>query len=150
MQPVTIQIERGVTFSGHVYDPNGKPVAGATVVPTVNGPRYSVQTDKDGSYRMVTLAGKEVAYNLMAHDGGLQESAQWANAVSEPFKTEPNQKFENFDLTLNRGATVRGRVIGSGDRIDGNLRVRAAAWPIGARITTTNQPSTSPKTVRSN
>ena len=76
MQPVTIEIERGVTFSGHVYDPNGKPVAGATVVPTVNGPRYSVQTDKDGSYRMVTLAGKEVAYNLIAHDGGLQESAQ--------------------------------------------------------------------------
>jgi hypothetical protein len=75
MDPVTIETERGVTFSGHVYDPDGKPVEGATVAPALNGysltgdTRYSTKTEKDGSYRVVMPAGNARQYGLIAHDG---------------------------------------------------------------------------------
>ena len=135
MKPVTIEIERGVTFSGHVYDPEGKPVEGATVAPAKTGSgnsltgdtRYSVKTAKDGSYRVVMPAGNEFTYNLIAHDGDYEEWRKWANAASEPLKTEPNQRFDNFDLTLTRGATVRGRVVADGDRVIGDRKLRAHA-----------------------
>ncbi len=135
MQPVTIAVERGVVFSGHVFDPEGKPVEGATVAPAKTGSgnsltgdtRYSVKTAKDGSYRAVMPAGNRFTYNLIAHDGDHQEWRKWANAVSEPLKSVPDQRFDNFDFTLNRGCTVRGRVVAGGDRIVGDCEVRAHA-----------------------
>ena len=77
MKPVTIEVERAVLFSGHVYDPDGKPVAGATVAPAHTGTgnsltgdtRYSVITKEDGSYRVNMPASGGVRYNLVAHDG---------------------------------------------------------------------------------
>ncbi len=135
MKPVTIEVERGVVFSGHVYDPDGKPVAGATVAPARTGSgnsltgdtRYSVKTKKDGSYRAVMPAGNKFTYNLIAHDGDYQQWRQWANGVSEPLATRPGDRFDNFDLTLTRGATVRGRVVADGDRVIGQRDVRAHA-----------------------
>src|SRR5580692_8103310 len=35
MVPVSIEVEEGVVFAGHVYDPDGKPVFGATVAPAL-------------------------------------------------------------------------------------------------------------------
>jgi beta-lactamase regulating signal transducer with metallopeptidase domain/thiol-disulfide isomerase/thioredoxin len=133
MKPVTIEVERGVVFSGHVYDPDGNPVAGATVAPAKTGSgnsltgdtRYSVTTEKDGSYRVVMPAGNGFEYNLMAHDGRYKQWRNWANAVSEPLNTRPNQRFDNFDFTLNRPATVRGRVVAEEGRMVGNREVRA-------------------------
>ena len=117
MKPVTIETERGVTFSGRVYDPDGKPVEGATVAPALNGysltgdTRYSTKTERDGGYRVVMPAGNTVQYGLMAHDGDYQEWRNWANGISELISTKPGQQFENFDLKLNRPATVRGRLV---------------------------------------
>lgn len=117
MKPVTIETERGVTFSGRVYDPDGKPVEGATVAPALNGysltgdTRYSTKTERDGGYSVVMPAGNTVQYGLMAHDGDYREWRNWANGVSELISTKPGQKFENFDLKLNRPATVRGRLV---------------------------------------
>jgi beta-lactamase regulating signal transducer with metallopeptidase domain/thiol-disulfide isomerase/thioredoxin len=135
MKQVTIEVERGVAFSGHVYDPDRKPVEGATVAPAKTGSgnsltgdtRYSVKTANDGSYRVVMPAGNKFRYNLVAHDGDYSEWRKWGNAVSEPLETEPGQKFENFDFTLTRGATVRGRVVSDGDRVVGEREVRAHA-----------------------
>jgi thiol-disulfide isomerase/thioredoxin len=135
MRPVTIEVERGVVFSGHVYDPDGKPVAGATVAPAKTGSgnsltgdtRYSVKTAKDGGYRVVMPAGNKFQYNLIAHDGDYSQWRNWGNAVSEPLQTEPGRQFENFDFTLTRGATVRGRVVSEGDRVVGDREVRAHA-----------------------
>jgi beta-lactamase regulating signal transducer with metallopeptidase domain/thiol-disulfide isomerase/thioredoxin len=134
MNPVTIEVEQGVTFSGHVYDPEGKPVAGATVAPAKTGSgnsltgdtRYSVRTKADGSYRVVMPAGNGSTYNLVAHDGDYRQWRKWANGVSEPLKTKPNQHFDHFDLRLTHGATVRGRV-DAGGRVVGAREVRAAA-----------------------
>ena len=54
MEPVTITVERGVTVTGGVVDPDGKPVAGATVAPALTGTgnsltgdtRFSVETER--------------------------------------------------------------------------------------------------------
>jgi beta-lactamase regulating signal transducer with metallopeptidase domain len=135
MQPVAIEVEQGVVFAGHVYDPDGNPVEGATVAPARTGSgnsltgdtRYSEKTAKDGSYRAVMPAGNEFTYNLVAHDGDYETWRHWANAVSEPLKTEPGQHVDKLDFKLTRGATVRGRVIVDGDRVVGNHKVHAHA-----------------------
>ena len=135
MAPVKIEVEGGVVFSGHVYDPDGKPVAGATVAPARTGSgnsltgdtRDSVKTAKDGSYRAVMPAGNGFMYNLFAHDGDYSHWRKWANGASDPLKTEPNQQFSEFNLTLTRGATVRGHVVADAGRVVGKREVRAHA-----------------------
>jgi protocatechuate 3,4-dioxygenase beta subunit len=135
MPPVTIEVEQGTVFSGHVYDPNGDPVFGATVAPARTGTgnsltgdtRYSVKTASDGSYRVVMPASNGARYNLVAHDGTYNRWRKWANAVSEPMQSSPGQRFENLDLKLTRGATVRGRVVADGRRLVGKREVRAQA-----------------------
>ncbi len=135
MEPVTIEVEQGVVFTGHVYDPEGKPVAGATVAPAKTGSgnsltgdtRYSVRTKADGSYRVVMPAGNGFKYNLIAHDGDNGEWRQWANGVSEPLETKPGQTVSDFDLTLTRPATVRGKVTGDAGQSLREREVRAAA-----------------------
>ena len=89
--------------------------------------RYSVETESDGSYRVVMPAGNGFDYNLIAHDGTYSQWRNWANAVSEPLKTKPNGRVEDFDFTLNRPATVRGRVIADDGRAVGKRDVRAHA-----------------------
>jgi hypothetical protein len=123
MDLVEIVVERGVVVTGHVFDPDGKPVAGATVAPAKTGSgnsitgdtRYSVKTKADGNYRMVLPASHDFKYNLFAHDGTYGKWRNWAAAVSVPFQTEPNQKVENMDFKLKRPAIIKGTVIGSGD-----------------------------------
>ncbi|HEV3302654.1 MAG TPA: carboxypeptidase regulatory-like domain-containing protein [Planctomycetaceae bacterium] len=135
MPPVTIEVEQGVVFAGHVYDPDSNPVFRATVAPALTGTgnsltgdtRYSTKTASDGSYRVVMPAGNDHPYNLMAHDGDYNHWRKWANAVSEPLKTKPGQRFENFDFKLMRGATVRGRILSEAGRVVGNREVRAQA-----------------------
>ena len=97
MEPVTIEVEQGVTFRGRVLDPNGKPIAGATVAPAKSGSgnsltgdtRFSTKTDADGKYRTVMPAGNWFQYNLMAHDGDYQEWRTWANGVGKPMFSSP-------------------------------------------------------------
>ena len=118
MKPVKIVAEKGVTFCGRVLDPDGKPVAGATVGPARTGTgnsltgdtRYSVKTGNDGTYTVVMPAGNKFEYNLIVHDGDYQEWRNWAGGVSDTIKTKPGQVIENFDLTLTRGGTIRGFV----------------------------------------
>ena len=45
MAPVTIAVERGVTVTGRVVDPDGKPVAGATVAAALTGTGNSLTGD---------------------------------------------------------------------------------------------------------
>ncbi len=45
MKPVTITLERAVTVTGRVVDPDGKPVAGATVDPALSGTGNSLSGD---------------------------------------------------------------------------------------------------------
>jgi hypothetical protein len=122
MPPVSIVVEQGVTVTGRVTDPNGNGVAGATVAPALTGSgnsltgdtRYSVRTEKDGSYRVVLPASNKATYNLVAHDGDVLKWRNWANGVSDPMQTKPGQKVEGLDLQLTKPATIRGRVLMGG------------------------------------
>ncbi len=117
MDPVKIVVEQGVTVSGRVTDPDGKPVAKATIAPARTGSgnsltgdtRYSVRTDENGLYRVVLPASNKSRYNLVAHDGDYNEWRKWANGVSEPFQTKPGQVIQNLDLKLTVPGVVRGR-----------------------------------------
>lgn len=133
MAPVTIYVERGVTFIGKVLDPDGNPVAGATVGPAATGTgnsitgdtRYSVTTRENGRFRVVMPASNEVVYNLIAHDGKYRQWRNWANVVGEPLRTQPGQIIRDVVLKLNRPGTIRGRVKVAEGQILGRRDVRA-------------------------
>ena len=135
MKPVTITVERGVTVTGRVVDPDGKPVAGATVAPALTGTgnsltgdtRFSAETDKDGRFTVLLPASGRREYNLVAHDGQYDQWRTWANGVLPPFRTKPGETFPDVELRLMRPATVRGRVTDSGGRPVPEREVRASA-----------------------
>ena len=117
--PVMIELEQAATIRGQVLDPGGKPVAGATVAPAKTGSgnsltgdtRFSVETDKSGRYECVLPASGLEKYNLVVHDGKYGEWRTWANGASKTIVTRPGQVKDDFNLTLNRPATVTGRVV---------------------------------------
>ena len=119
MRPVTIALERAVTVRGRVLDPDGTPVAGATVAPALTGTgnsitgdtRYSVETGKDGRFELILPASNDRDYNLIAHDGKFMVWRRWANGVGDPIRTRPGQVLDDVTLRLNRPAVVRGRVV---------------------------------------
>jgi protocatechuate 3,4-dioxygenase beta subunit len=135
MAPVTIYVEKGVIVTGRVTDPEGQPVAGATVAPARTGSgnsltgdtRYSVQTKDDGTYEVCLPASGSVKYNLLAHDGEYSTWRKFAAGVTEPIQTIPGQRIENVDLQLHRPATVRGRVTNKDGRGVAGAQVRAHA-----------------------
>lgn len=135
MGPVTIVAEKGVTVRGRVLDPEGKPVAKATVAPALTGTgnsltgdtRFSVKTKEDGTYEVLLPASGDREYNLVAHDGGYSEWRNWANGVNKPFRTRPGEILEGVDLSLTRPATVRGRVVDTGGKPVAGRQVRASA-----------------------
>ena len=97
MDIVTITLEPAVTITGEVRDPDGKPVAGATVAPALTGTgnsltgdtRFSFETDATGRFEMTLPASGEREYNLVAHDGKYGHWRTWANGVQRPFSTKP-------------------------------------------------------------
>lgn len=135
MGPVTVQLERGATVRGRVTDPDGKPVAGATVAPALTGTgnsltgdtRFSAHTDEIGRFEVVLPASGDRAYNLVAHDGTHRQWRTWANGVSATMRTTPGQVIENFELRLTRPATVTGRVVDAEGRPVAGCDVRASA-----------------------
>ncbi|WP_182865401.1 M56 family metallopeptidase [Rhodopirellula sp. JC639] len=118
MAPVEIFVEAGVKFRGHVYAPDGTPRAGATVAPAKTGSgnsltgdtRFSATTEADGSYKVVMPAGNAFKYNLMAFDGEYSKWRKWGAVARKPLTTRPGQTIADYDFTLTRGATVRGKV----------------------------------------
>ena len=135
MEPVTITVEPGVKVSGRVVDPDGKPVAGATVAPALTGTgnsltgdtRFSVRTDRDGRFEVLLPAGGGREYNLVAHDGAYQQWRTWANGVLPPMRTKPGEALREVEIRLTRPATVRGRVVDAQGRPVARREVRASA-----------------------
>ncbi len=119
MDPVTITLERAATITGRVLDPDGKPVAGATVAPALTGSgnsltgdtRFSVETDAQGRFTSPMPASGDIEYNLVAHDGKYQQWRNWANGILPPFRTRPGEEVRDVTIRLERPATVRGRVV---------------------------------------
>jgi protocatechuate 3,4-dioxygenase beta subunit len=135
MKPVTITVERGVTVTGRVLDPDGKPVAGATVAPALTGTgnsltgdtRFSVATGPDGRFTAILPASGAHEYNLVAHDGKYDHWRTWANGVRPPFRTKPGEEVRDVEISLTRPATVRGRVTDADGKPVPDREVRASA-----------------------
>lgn len=133
--PVEIFVEPATTISGRVVDPDGNPVAGATVEPAKTGygssltgdTRYSVSTDAQGNFTMKAPAGKDFHYHLIAHDGKYQQWRKWANGAGEALHTKPGDKIDGVELRLTRGGTVRGKVLTRNGTPRANVQVRAVA-----------------------
>jgi len=136
MEPVTIEVEREVRITGVVQDPDGKPVAGATVAPARTGSgnsltgdtRFSVVSGKDGTFVMTLPASGSAKYNLMVHDGKYQEWRKWANGVLDPIQTKPGDELKDIVIKLTRPAVVRGQVkdVSGGPAADREVRASAA------------------------
>lgn len=136
MAPITLYVEGGVSISGKVIDPDGNPVAKATVADARTGTgnslsgdtRYSVETKDDGTYQIYLPPSGDGEYNLMAHDGSYLKWRKFAAGVTEPMRTKPGQQIKNLDIQLHRGATVRGKVTAEEGQKLGGLEVRAHAF----------------------
>jgi beta-lactamase regulating signal transducer with metallopeptidase domain/protocatechuate 3,4-dioxygenase beta subunit len=139
MPEVTITLEPGVTISGRALDPNGIPVAGATVAPARSGKgfsltgdtRYSVATKADGTFTVVLppSAGSSAGskYNLMVHDGTYQQWRKWANGIGPVLETKPGQKFDKVELKLTNPGTIRGRTVDERGKPVANVYVQTTS-----------------------
>jgi hypothetical protein len=128
---VTIQLERGVRVGGRVVDPDGRPVASATVALTVTGsgesPTTLFRTDGEGRFSALWPASGACECNLVAHDGKYGEWRTWANGVLPPMRTTPGQVIEGIEIRLTRPGTITGRVIGAQDQPVAGREVRTEA-----------------------
>lgn len=135
MPQVKIVLEKGVRIRGRVLDPDGKPVAAATVAPALTGTgnsltgdsRFSFPTKADGTFEMLLPASHEARYNLVAHDGKIFQWRKWANGVLPPIRTKPGEAIKDVTMTLTRPATVRGQVVDIRGKPVAYREVRASA-----------------------
>ncbi len=133
VKDVEIFVEPAVTITGRVLDPDGKPVAGATVAPAKTGTgnsltgdtRFSRRTDQDGRFTMKLPASGDSEYNLIAHDGDYEKWRKWANGSGKPFRTKPREKIDDVELQLLRPGIVRGRVTDTAGQPCAHVEVRA-------------------------
>jgi beta-lactamase regulating signal transducer with metallopeptidase domain/protocatechuate 3,4-dioxygenase beta subunit len=134
-EPVKIFVEKAVSIRGRVIDPDGNPVAGATVAPAKTGSgnsitgdtRYSVKTADDGTFHLRLPASGTSMYNLIAHDGGYQEWRRWANGVGDVLHTRPAEELTGIELELTRPGIVRGKVLDGDGKPVPKHRVRTQA-----------------------
>ncbi|HEX8522782.1 MAG TPA: carboxypeptidase-like regulatory domain-containing protein [Tepidisphaeraceae bacterium] len=133
MDAIHLDLEKGVTVRGIVQDPDGNPVASATVGPVTGGDfitqdsRYNVVTRKDGSFATTLPASLEHQYALVAIDGTAEFKAprKWASGHSEPMQTNPGQEINNIVIKLTKGGSVKGKLTNSSGDPAGGKSVRA-------------------------
>ena len=153
MASLTIIVEQAATFRGRVLDPDGKPVAGATVAPALTGSgnsltgdtRYSVETDTQGHFEAPMPASGDRTYNLVAHDGKVFQWRTWANQCpsSDPDEARPGDRRPHDRLT--RPATVVGRVVDQSGNPVADREVQPGSRPAKPRTaTTTRRPRPAP------
>ncbi|HEY2761998.1 MAG TPA: hypothetical protein VGI75_14675 [Pirellulales bacterium] len=107
---MTVPLYGPVKLSGHVYDSDGKPAAGITVVAELAGKNWFPQqcnTAPDGSY-CVTVEG---AKNWLI---GIQND-RWS-APNQSIALTSSPIYENVDFKLTEGTVIRGTIYQLPDR----------------------------------
>jgi protocatechuate 3,4-dioxygenase beta subunit len=131
MPEATFVLERQVTISGRVLDPDGKPVQRATVnlvraaTETLPGgpERRQFYVKPDGNFTAELPPSGIGPYHLMVHDQGVEQAEKgrfqfdgterraWANGVGPRMETTAGQTIDNVELRLTRPGIIRGRVV---------------------------------------
>ncbi len=123
MKRVEILVEKSVRIRGRVVDPDGVAVSRATILLSQAGqandwfirPRQAQdddpKSDGKGEFEMFVPASNDLRYNLVALDSPIGERRQWANGVSQPFRTRPGQEINDVKVVLTRPAAVSGKVL---------------------------------------
>lgn len=135
MEPVVIEMEKGVTIRGIVQSPDGKPVPGGTVAPARSGTgnsltgdtRFSVQTQPDGRFEILLPASNKTRYNLTAIDSTNGSPLRFSPGVLPPIETRPGQVIEDVVITLNPACKVSGKVVDAAGKPVKFRQVRAVA-----------------------
>jgi ankyrin repeat protein len=132
---IIVYLEKGAAFSGIVQDPCGNRVSNAVVTAALTGTgnsltgdtRFSTFTDFKGDFKLLLPAGKDVEYNLFAHQGSMHNWLSFANGVTGTFKTQPGSIFKNVIITLSKPEGIRGRVVRHDGSAAASIRLRATA-----------------------
>lgn len=109
-ETVTIALAKGAAISGRVVDEQGKPVAGARVVPTsASEPLPVVDPRRDG-----VLAGADGKFTIPAVSSGTWRlsatAGDLAPATSEPIVVDGVNAQAGIEIKLTAGGVVRGTV----------------------------------------
>lgn len=127
-EPFTVLLEPGVSISGRVTDRLGNPVAGASLdlrpVPESSSPSRSPSPPKEAgsALRFVRISHRgalktritdvEGRYTFSGLSGDLEYSVSVSHWKFAPALLPTVGASDSVDITLRRGATIRGRVIG--------------------------------------
>lgn len=111
--PTTFELEKAARVSGVVLTSAGEPIARASVTPSYldesgspmawNQIDQAVRTDADGKFTYEAVAPGRVRFNVWARG--------WRSNSSETIDIAPGEHREHLVVTLERGRTVRGRVV---------------------------------------
>ena len=118
-KPATIQLEKGITIAGQVIDPDGKPVADATIATAKFGwadsidstKQFTARTDAQGAFSIMLPASGDDQFCLIAHDGEYGKWRKWANGVTDPMQTKPGENKDDVTIKLTTPATIKGQVV---------------------------------------
>lgn len=136
MEPITVLLEKGTTYSGHVVDPEGKPVSGAIVVTGLVGygdaidetQRLTARTKADGAFSLTLPSLPEsFQFVLIAHDGEYEHFRKFANGFTEPMSITPGKNVSDLTIKLTPPATIKGKVVDASGNPKPNASVRVLA-----------------------
>lgn len=104
---IDVQLKSGA-ITGRVVDPDGKPVAGAFLIArldaeTARGGAGSAQSGSDGGFAIEGI--DDGTYRVTANASG------YATAEVFPVKVAPEEATAPIELRLEKGRTLRGRVV---------------------------------------
>ncbi|MBX3314217.1 MAG: carboxypeptidase regulatory-like domain-containing protein [Actinobacteria bacterium] len=137
---IDVTLEPGADLTGRITDPDGRGVEGARVWAFAPGDVWlgslAARSGADGSYRIEGLAPLDYRIAVVAPAGsGLQN--RWAD---DPVRVEPGVDRTGFDVALDAGASIRGRVTDPDGQPLGGVSVTAWSptdrWIAGAGSTT--------------
>jgi len=130
-EPLVLRLERAASVAGVVVDPNGRPVAGATVVrkyglagrveAQTSGTYREVFTESDGSFVFDDLPGGTLSFVADAED--------FAPSEARAIDLVNGQRSTGLRLELREGGVLTGEVFGEGGAPAPGMMVSAQLTP---------------------
>jgi hypothetical protein len=133
-----IDLERtmGVSLSGFVRDPSGRPVPGASIMASQpRGPWPSELSDKDGSFKLTDLYPNQNRLCISVQSDSMPARAEKTYALG-------TEDLKGVEIVLEPGARISGRLVdGAGRPVVGMQMMASSRNPqdSGSTMPTTNE-----------